>query len=58
MTHEQASTIAKGECSLWFIGRVVYEDVVTSSEHIDPFLYRYAGNGFDADYRPAYNKRT
>lgn len=54
----QAKDIQAGKCSMWFIGRIVYEDIVTSALHIEPYLYRYSGAGFDPDYREAYNKRS
>jgi hypothetical protein len=58
LTNEQAQEISKGTLSLWLIGRVVYRDVVADAERITPYLYRYAGDGFEADYRAAYNQRT
>lgn len=58
VTLEEARNIAAGKCSIWLIGRVVYEDIVTNSERIVPFLYRYAGAGFNPDYRRAYNERS
>jgi hypothetical protein len=27
------------------VSSAVYEDVINSREHVEPFLYRYAGNG-------------
>lgn len=58
LTVRQAKEIAAGNCSMWFIARVVYLDVVTGLEHTESVLYRYAGSGFKPDYREAYNKRT
>ena len=61
VTVEQAREIAAGKCSIWLIGRVVYEDIVSGPQsrlRTEPFLYRYAGAGFNPDYREAYNRRT
>lgn len=58
VTVDQAREIAMGKSSVWLVGRVVYEDIITGQTHTEPFLYRYAGDGFEADYRPAYNQRT
>lgn len=52
--------VANRECSIWFIGRVVYDDVMGGKNHETGFVWRYRsdGQGFRRDYSDAYNKRT
>jgi hypothetical protein len=56
----EARSITAGNSAMWFMGHVIYNDVVTGAEHTEPFLWSYTGDGlgFRADYRPAYNQRT
>lgn len=58
VTVGQAREVAMGKLAVWLVGRVIYEDIITGQTHTEPFLYRYAGDGFEADYRPSYNLRT
>ena len=49
----EAINIFKGETSLWFYGRVLYDDVLGGKEHEHCWLWRYNGN--TKGFRPCYD---
>lgn len=53
----EAGRIAYGQSTLWFYGRVCWIDVF-NQPHSKGFLWKYSGDGFRPDYRPAYNRVT
>ena len=60
LTTGEADAIFSGRSSIWFIGRVIFDDVLGGKGRELRFLWRYTGDGkgFRPDYQKAYNKRT
>jgi hypothetical protein len=52
-TKHDVSEIVRGQRSLWFFGRVVYDDLIGGKDHEHRFLWRY--NGGSHGFRPCYD---